>query len=145
MKKFKNVSKQRPKDTDTKKKIACAERIKQQGSVNGKKRKAPKDRSKVKPKKRTRRKSSQELERENVELRKECDQLKIEKKDLKSSNFCPILQRNSFWHLTYTSRNFFWEQAPRPPVFSTLLAHPSNFLAARLFLLVLYSADSIFN
>ena len=84
MKKFKNVSKQRPKDTDTQKKIACAERIKQQGSVIGKKRKAPKNRSQVQPKKRTRRKSSQELERENVKLRKECDQLKIEKKDLKS-------------------------------------------------------------
>jgi len=84
MKKFKNVSKQRPKDTDTKKEIACAESIKQQGSVIGKNRKAPKDRSQVQPKKRTRRKSSQELERENVKLRKECNQLKIEKKDLKS-------------------------------------------------------------
>ena len=84
MKKFKNVGKQRPKDTDTKNIIACAERIKQQGRVIGKKRKAPKDRSQVQPKKRTRRKSSQELERENVKLRKECDQLKIEKKDLKS-------------------------------------------------------------
>jgi len=54
MKKFKNVSKQRPKDTDTKKKIACNERIKQQGSVIGMKRKAPQDRSQVKPKKRGR-------------------------------------------------------------------------------------------
>lgn len=68
MENLKKICEIRPKDTDAKKKLACAERVLKQENVTSRKRKAPKDRPQVLLNKGKRRKSRCELERANAKL-----------------------------------------------------------------------------